>query len=184
MRPETVPSAVSAPSPTTSATARFVPIALLNAAYGSVAVALCWLVLPPGEWRMLGVSLAIASAVIPARVASGWLLLVLGAGQLFRGPSATDYRFFLLLAGLPLLHLLSSITRVLPWRGALEAAALGGMLKRFALLQCVAQPMSAGALLLLSGRTGTVPGLSLVSAVLVVVLAQLFARWDSDGASS
>lgn len=168
---------ISAASPASTdgpRTARFVPTAVIYVAYGAVAASLCALVLEAGVWRAVGLSLAVASTMVPTRVSAGWLLLVLGASQLLRMPSATDHRFYLLLAGLHLLHLLSGYLRLLPWRGHIEAAALTGVFRRYAVVQLFAQAGAAGALLLFAGKQGAVPGLSLMSAVLVVVLVGLF----------
>lgn len=169
----------SAASPAATAgprNARFVPIAVIYIAYGAVAASLCALVLDAGVWRTVGLSLAVASTMVPTRVSAGWLLLVLGASQLSRMPSATDHRFYLLLAGLHLLHVLSSYVRLLPWRGQIEAAALTGVFRRYAVVQLFTEAGAAGALLLFAGKQGAVPGLSLVSAVLVVLLVGLFYR--------
>lgn len=172
----TMNSAASSGETTGPRTARVVPIALLYVAYGAVAASLCALVLDAGVWRTVGLSLAVASTMVPTRVSAGWLLLVLGASQLLRIPSATDHRFYLLLAGLHLLHLLCSYMRLLPWRGQIEAAALSGVLARYAVVQLFVQTGAAGALLLFAGKQGAVPGLSLVSAVVMVLLVGLFYR--------
>lgn len=176
MTAETANSALSVSSVAMRASPRLLPIALLNVAYGGAAVCLCRLVLDAGVWHTVGLSVAVASATVPTRVSAGWLLLVLGASQLTRVPSATDHRIYLLLAGLHLLHLLSNLTRLLPWRGQIEAAALTGMLKRYAVVQLFAQAGAAGALRLFDGTQGSVPGLSLMSAVLVVLLVGLLYR--------
>lgn len=160
---------------------RLIPNALLVLAFCVVAIGTCAIVLKPGFWHAIGVGLAIASTFLPHRVPAGWLLLILGASQLARTPSATDPRFYVLLAGLHLLQLLSGFNQVLPWHGRIEAAALVRPFRRFALVQLFAQSGAGLALWLFGGSQRTVRGLSLVSATLLVLLVVLLARSAPTG---
>jgi hypothetical protein len=153
----------------------WVPTATLHLLFLAVAAGLSVLVLPAALWLAVGLALAVAGTFAPNRVPTWWLLLLLSASQLWRDPSATDIVYYLLLAGVHLLHVLGSLARLLPWSGRMQIAALAGPLKRFALVQMVVQPVALGALQAFGGEPGVVPWLSiLAAAALSVVAAVLF----------
>jgi hypothetical protein len=104
------------------------------------------------------------------------LLLVLGLSQVSREPSVTDLTFYLLLAGVHLLHVLGGLARVLPWAGRMQVGALVQPIQRFVLVQAVAQPAAVGALLAFDGGPGTIPGLSIVAAATVGAIAAVLVR--------
>jgi len=155
---------------------RSVPVATLHVAHVIIAAVLCVLVLEGPLWRAVGLALLLAGAFAPGRISPWWLLLALAASQLRRTPSATDPTFYLLLAGVHLLHVLASLTRLLPWRGRLEVRALVGPLWRFAMVQMVSQAVAVGALLAFRGERGAWPGLPIVAAGLLAVVALALGR--------
>lgn len=147
------------------------PTAALPLLFLSVAAALCLLVLSHPAFLALGLLLALLAVLAPSHVPSWWLLLLLGLSQFWREPSATDAVYYLLLAGLHLLHLLGSLARQLPWNGRIQVGVLAGPLRRYLLVQAVVQPVTASALVAFGSGPGGVAGLSLVAALLLCVLA-------------
>jgi hypothetical protein len=154
----------------------WVPAATLHVAFVAVAAGLCLLVFGSRLWLTIGLVLAVAAMVVPHLVSPWWLVFILGVDQVWRTPSATDGVFYALLAGVHLLHLLGGLTVLLPWDARIQVAALAGPLRRFVLVQAVAQPVAYGALVAFSTRGGTVPGLSILSAALLGVVAAVLAH--------
>jgi hypothetical protein len=155
---------------------RWVPTAVLHGLVLAVAAALCLLVLDPPLWRAIGLTLAVVGTVVPQRVPLWWLLLLLGLSQLGRQPSVTDVTFYLLLAGVHLLFVLGGLARLLPWEGRMQVGVLVRPMRRFVVVQAVVQPVAVGALLAFGGGPGTVPGLSIVAAVVLGVVAVVLVR--------
>lgn len=153
----------------------WVPIAMLHVLFFAVAAGLCLLVLMP---LYLGVGLVLAAAVtlVPDRVPVWCLLIALALSQVWREPSATDITFYLLLAGVHLLHMLGGLTRVLPWVGRIQVRALVGPFQRFAVVQGVAQAVALSGLLAFGGGPGKVPGLSILAAGALGVVVALLVR--------
>lgn len=162
--------------PVEPAIGRSVPTALLPAAYLAVAAALSLLMLDVPVWRAVAMLLAVGRIAVPSVIAPWWPLLAFGVSQLWREPSATDPRFYLLLGGIHLLHVLGSLASVLPWHGRMQVVALVRPLRRFVLVQALVQPVAVTALLLFGRERGTVTGLSVLSAVLVGMVAAVLAR--------
>jgi hypothetical protein len=160
------------------------PAVVLRGAFLLVAFMLCALVLP-GGWRVAGVLCAIGATVAPQLVAPWWLLLLLGAGQLWRTPSPLDLGYHALVAGLPLLHGLSGISALLARDARVQMAALSRPIWRYGTIQLVMQPASAAALWGFAGRPGSVAGLSLVSALLLTGIgAALVREWHGSAPSA
>lgn len=160
----------------TPAIGRWVPTATVHLATLAVAAGLSLLVFPSPFWRGIGLLLAVASTLVPNLVLRWALPLLLGMSQFWRTPSATDGVFYLLLAGVHLLHVLGSLATLLPWHGRVQLAPFVRPLQRYLLIQVVAQAVAVGALLTFGGRRGTVPGLSVLAAALLCVVAAVLAR--------
>ena len=155
---------------------RWVPTATVHLAYFAVAAALCVLVLGRPFYLGVGLLLAVSGTLVPQRVPSWWLLLVLGVSQLWREPSRTDVSFYVLLAGVHLLHLLGGLARLVPWRGRMQVTAFISPVRRYLLVQLFAQATAVGTLAAFGDAHGTVPGLSIVAAALLGLVALMFAR--------
>lgn len=154
----------------------WVPTATLRLLFLAVASGLCLLVLDSPFWTTIALTLAVAGTIAPNLVPTWWLVLLLGLSQLWREPSVTDFAYYALLAGVHLLHVLGGLARLLPWGGRLQVGALTLPLRRFVIVQAVAQPAAAGALFAFSGVRGTVAGLSIVAALMLAIVAVVFAR--------
>lgn len=153
-----------------------VPTATVHLAYLVVAAALCALVIEAPFWLAIGLLLACAGTFVPNLVHKGCVILVLGLSQLWREPSATDVVFYVLLAGVHLLYTIGSLARELPWQGRMQTRALMRPLQRFVLVQSVVQIVAVSTLITFGDRRGTVPGLSIVAAAVLGVVAIVLGR--------
>ena len=149
----------------------WLPTAALRVAFAVVAAVLCALVLAPPFWRAVGLALAVGGLLAPTRVPAWWLVLLFALGQLGRDPVMWDVTFHLLLAGVPLLHLLGSLAREAPWVGRLQVAVLARPLRRWLTVQLGVQPVAVVAFGLLPAGAGTVSGLPVLAAVALGVVA-------------
>jgi hypothetical protein len=154
----------------------WVPTATLHVLFFTVAAGLCVLVLASPFWITVGLLLASAVTLAPNRVPTWWLLLMLALSQVWRDPSVTDHAFYLLLAGVHLLHLLGGLTRLLPWTARMQVGALVRPLQRFVMVQAAAQVVAVSALLVFDGGPGTVRGLSILAAGALCGMAVVFVR--------
>lgn len=159
----------------TAAIGAWVPTVTVRAATAVVSSGLCLLVLPTPFWRGMGILLTASSFLFPSVVPTWTVILLLCVNQIGRRSGASDATFYVLLAGVHLLHLLTSLARVLPNRGRLQLAALGRPLTRFVLLQVAVQAIAVLALLLFRNGSGTIRGLPIVSAIALGVVAVVLA---------
>lgn len=154
---------------------RSIPTAVLPLSAIGVAAGLCVIALKSPLWLGIGLLLAVISPFFSTHLAAGSLVLLLGVSQLWRTPHVSDPRFYVLLAGLHLLYVLGSFARVMPWAGRIELAALVGPAKRYAMLQAISQGIAVVALSLLDETVARISGLSTLAALLLSLLALLFA---------
>jgi len=128
-------------------------------------------------WLTLGVLIAGAAAFRPDYM-FGWVLIVfLAVGQLHHHPDLS-WQFLVLLAGLHLLHVISTLALELPWRSWVESVVFAAPLRRFLAIQVPTQLLAVVALLLLapshSGhRPLTIAEFSVIGAVALAGLALL-----------
>lgn len=164
------------PRPSTPAIGLWIPSAVLHLGFFALAAGLCFLMLPAPLWLAAGIGLAAAATLVPSIVPAWWFLLALSLSQFWREPSATDITFYLLLAGVHLLHLISGLTRLVSWGGRIQLAALVRPFQRFLVVQAAAQTVAVGALFALSSAPGVVPGLSILAALVLGALILVFSR--------
>jgi hypothetical protein len=153
-----------------------VPTATLHLLWFAVGAGLCLLVLESPLWLAIGLLLAITGMLVPHLVPTWWLMLLLGLSPLGRAPSVSDVTFSALLAGVHLLHVIGSLTRLLPWDGRMQVVALTPSLKRFVLVQAVVQPVAVAALFAFGGKSGTVPWLPILAAAVLGIAVAVLAR--------
>ncbi len=154
----------------------WVPTATVHLAILVVAAGLSLLAFTSPFGRGIGLILAVVGTLVPNAVSRWALPLLLGVSQYWRTPSVTDGVFYLLLAGVHLLHVLIGLAGVLPWHGRMHLAAFVRPLQRYVLVQVCAQAVAVGALLTFSGGRGAVPGLSILAAVVLGVVTLVLAR--------
>lgn len=159
----------------TAAIGAWVPTVTVRAATAVVSSGLCLLVLPTPFWRGMGILLTASSLLFPSVVPTWTVILLLCVNQIGRQSSASDATFYVLLAGVHLLHLLTSLARVLPDSGRLQLAALRRPLTRFVLIQAVVQTTAALTMLLFRNGPGTIRGLSIGSALALGAIAVVLA---------
>jgi hypothetical protein len=148
-----------------------IPTATVPLLFLTVAAGLCLLMLPSPSLVALGLLLALLGTLASNQVSTWLLLLMLGLSQLWRDPLATDVGYYLLLAGLHLLYVLSGLARLLPWDARMQVGTFARPLRRYVLVQAVVQPVAAGALIAFGGGPGGVTGMSMVAALLLCVIA-------------
>lgn len=154
----------------------WVPTATLHLVFLGVAAGLCLLVLKDPFWLGAGLLLAFAGTFASNVVPKWCVLLLLGLSQFWREPLVTDVVFYLLLAGVHLLHVIGGLSRQMPWRGRMQRGALVRPFQQFVFVQVVVQAVAVGALLAFGGGRGTVPGLSIFSAAVLGVVAVVLVR--------
>jgi hypothetical protein len=168
----------------------WVPALAIRAAFVLLSVDLSTTVFSYGLWITLGIMLT-AIAVGAPKLLAPWVLIVFyGGSLLWRAPSATDWRFFVLLAGLHLMHVLGSQMLVLPWRSRVQLRVAGAVLLRFAIIQVPCQAVSWAALTLFAPRglvSISVPVVGVLGIVglvaLVLVLVGPMVRRSTSGAA-
>lgn len=152
-----------------------VPGWALRVAVVGVGVALSVSQLPLGLWFGFGLTLAVLAGFFPRLPAAWGLIILLSAGVLWRQPSPLDLHFYLLLAGVHLLHLLASFALVMPVRARLQLRGFALPLRRYLLIQVPVQLGAGLALFVFSPRIGhvadAIPAAAAVGAVSLVVLA-------------
>lgn len=158
----------------------WVPTATVHLVFLAVAAGLCLLVLEPPFWLGFGLLLAVTGTFVPNLVPRWWVIIMLALSQFWREPSATDVAFYVLLAGVHLLHVIGSLSREMPWHGRMQTIAFVRPLQRFMLVQAVVQAVAVGVLLAFGASRGTVPGLSILAAALLGLVAVVLGRGLRD----
>jgi len=157
-----------------------VPAATPRIVLAVVAAVLCATQLTFGLWFVVAVILAVLSLIVPRLLTAWAFVLVVGLSMLFREPSVTDWRPYLLLAGVHLVHLYAAQCVVTPVRGRVQLRVLLRPLRAFLIVQVPSQFVLALVLWLhrpdAVGWSGNaVPLLAAVGALALVVLTLLFA---------
>lgn len=116
-----------------------IPSATVHIGVGAVAVLLSMATVTVPFWLIVALALAVAAAAAP-RLHMAWALMVLLAfAQLSHPPLLTDWRPYVLMAGLHLLHVLASMSLAVPLRGRIALSVLGRTLRRYLVIQLLAQ---------------------------------------------
>ncbi|MGQ7295576.1 hypothetical protein [Quadrisphaera sp. KR29] len=151
-----------------------VPALVLRLVAGAVAAVLVAGAIP-GSWQ-LAVAVGAVVALRPSPPVVVALVLVLAGAQVLQPLLPVQPRFFALLAGLHLLHVLTALARVLPARARVQLAAVRRPLARWAAVQAGTQVVALAVLVALPGPdgglvTGPVPVLGVVGAVVLLATA-------------
>lgn len=155
-----------------------VPGWMLRGILAAVGIVLCLVQLPlgtDGVWAWVGIAITGIAVVFPTTPAAWLLMLMLGISVLSRVPSPADPRIYLLIAGIHLLHLIASYTRVVPVRGWIQVRALVSPLRRYLLVQLPAQAVALLTLAVFAPKIGehrvAIPALGIVAGIALVGLA-------------
>lgn len=144
-----------------------IPAAVLRACL-PVAAAFAALLLPVLGWQIGVVGAAVVGMLFP-QTFGGWLSIAgVAIGLLLAEPSIWQTMVAVLLVHL--LHVLSSLLLLLPWRGVVVLSALRPTLRRLLVVQAIAQPVTL-AVMLVHASGATVAGAALVGAAAFAVFA-------------
>lgn len=173
-----------APPPDLPAAEARIPALAVRIALVLVGALLALLVYGTSGWLVLGILLALLAAWQPDYLLAWVLIVFLALGQL-NHRATLSWQLLVLLAGVQLLHLLASLTLMLPWRAWVQPAVLITPLLRFIAIQIPVQLVAVLALLLLAPnahghRPLTIPEFTLVGAAALAGLAVLLLRRRSD----
>ncbi|MDL9981570.1 hypothetical protein [Microbacterium candidum] len=113
----------------------------------SVVLALSAFALMAPPYAIIAVALAVVGALVPGWLGTWGCAMVIGFAQLSRPEDAADWRPYVTLAVVHLLHVLGALSIVVPWRSVLEARALRRPLLRWLAIQVPAQAALAAVLL-------------------------------------
>ncbi|GAA1524387.1 hypothetical protein HD600_000039 [Microbacterium ginsengiterrae] len=139
-----------------------------------IVATLAALLLPVLGWQIAVIVAAVIGMLFPQTFA-GWLAIAcLAVGLLLVEPE--PWQSMLAVLAVHLLHVLSCVLPAVPWRGPVVLAALRPTLRRFVVVQLVAQPMTFAALWLHALDTTAVPAAALVGAAALAVFAIFLVR--------
>lgn len=148
--------------------ARFAPYWIRVAALLPV---VAWgFVQPDTIMRWLCVVALVVGAVFPDTFLT-WVGICVGAINVLFG-EPTIISTMVAVFAVHLLTVITSLALVLPWRGVMTVRAIAPTLRKFAIVQVVAQPLAVGAALLGGQRIGDgLPWMTLVAGLVIVALA-------------
>lgn len=141
----------------------------------------CTAVVSPLEvgWVIAGV-ISLALLVRPGGSAPAWFAVFLGVALALSPRAPLSARDFLLLAGIPAQVLLAAQLGWVPWRAKVELAVLAGPLRRYLVLQLVAQPVAVLAALLATDNLA-VAAVPLLAVLVLAVVAWATVRGLAPG---
>lgn len=137
-----------------------------------VTAALAALLIPVIGWQFAIVGLALVGMLLPQSL-GGWLSIgCLAIGMLLAEPGT--WQAMLAVFAVHMLHVLSSLLPVIPWRGRVVIVALWPTLRRLILVQLIAQPATFIVMLVHESGTTAIGGAALVGAAALAVFAVAF----------
>ncbi len=124
-------------------------------------------------WRIAGLLFAVLGMLFPQTL-GGWLSIgCLAVGMLLGEPDVAVTMLMVLFVHL--MHVLSALLPVVPWRGRVVLSALRPTLRRLLLGQLVIQPVTLGVMLVQQAGGTAIGGAVLLGAAAVVGIVALFA---------
>jgi hypothetical protein len=131
-------------------------------------------------WLVIGIPLSVLAARSPDYLLAWVLIVFLALGELGRH-ATLSWQLLVLVAGLHLIHVLASLTLVLPARTWVRPATFRRALRRFIAIQIPAQAVAVVAMLTLAPnahghRPVTVREFGVVGAVAIAGLTMLLLR--------
>lgn len=134
-----------------------------------IAAALAALLVPVIGWQLAAIGFAVLGMLFPQTFA-GWLSIAcLAIGLLIAEPGVWQTMVAMLLVHV--IHVLSSVLPVLPWRGAVVVTALWPTTRRLLTVQAIAQPVTLGVMLVQAFGVGMVNGAVLAGAAAFAAFA-------------
>jgi hypothetical protein len=148
-----------------------VPLVALRATIAVLGAALS-LVELQGFWLVVGFILSAGAALAP-RFLSAWLLiLVLGVSIFWQTPSPENWRFYIVLAGIHLVHVLAAQALSVPVTAWLQLRVLVRPLRRYVVIQVISQALAVLVLVVTAGAHNiSLPVLGILGAVALIAIA-------------
>lgn len=145
---------------------------VLHALLPVTAAVAALLLVPVPVWQLAVVGTALLGTLFPQTL-GGWLSIAcLAVGMLLGTPSMWSAAAAVLLVHL--MHVLSSLLPVVPWRGRVLVRALRPTLRRLLVVQLIAQPVTLIVMLVRLSDGAAVQGAVLAGAAAVTGFACLF----------
>lgn len=152
-----------------------VPTLVMRCALAVLAGALCWALAPSGFWFAVCLAVGVTAALVPRTHAAWIFAFAIGLTALAHTPDPADWRPYVTLAGIHLVHLFGAMTVVTPARSSLQLATLVRPALGFLVIQVPSQALLAIALALTAAQRGgaiiQIGMLAPVAAGAVLVLA-------------
>jgi hypothetical protein len=172
---------MTATAPATDGPARFRPevgrsvrASVIRLAIAAVCVGLSFAIIGLQPLLAVALFLSLAALVFPKTPAAWALAILLAAFSLGAFGAAPSWKFFVVLAGAHLLHVIGMTLAWLPVGGPVQLRVIGRLLRPYLIIQVPAQLLSLLVLTVLSGRPVvsalTSPVFGVVAAVGFVLL--------------
>lgn len=135
--------------------------------------------IPVLGWQVAAVAAAVLGVILP-QTFGGWIAIgCFAVGMLMNEPSI--WRAMLAVLVVHVVHVVSSLLLVTPWRGRVVLAALRPTSRRLLLVQLVAQPLTLLVMRLFLSGDVTVEGAAIAGAVALAAITVLFLRQVKRG---
>jgi hypothetical protein len=167
---------------------RTIPVSLMRLIMAVVMAILCFAIVGLHPYVAVALFLVVAAIVFPQTPAAWILAVLLAVFALGSFNSAPRWQFFVVLAGAHALHEFGMILGWLPGSGGVQLRILGRILRRYLIIQILAQVVSLVVLTLLAGKSvvaaltspvfGVVAGMGLLLMVALVLVPLLRAKPD------
>lgn len=181
-------SETAADTPTVNSLPRVgitVPGWSFSAAFCVVSAASCFALVSNVGWLIAGLVATALALLFPRAMLTWFIILFLGASLFWQQPDASNWRFYLLLACVHLLHVLGTLRSWVPRTARVQLVVLDALARRFLIIQLPVQVASVVVLMLWSGANaghavsapavGVVAGAAL-AALTVILMVPMFRR--------
>lgn len=157
-----------------------IPGAVLHVLLPAIAAVTAWLLVPVLGWQVAAVSTALIGMLLPQTLGGWFSIACLAVGMLLSETSIWLVSLAVLLVHI--IHVLSALLPVVPWRGRVVIAALWPTLRRLFVVQLIAQPITIGVMLVWTSTDTVIGGAALIGAAGLVGFSILFlqrvGRWS------
>jgi hypothetical protein len=130
------------------------------------------LLVPVIGWQIAVVVAAVLGVVLPQSFGGWFSIAGVAVGMLMNDPSV--WRAMVAVLAVHIIHVISSLLLVTPWRSRVVLAALWPSLRRVLLIQLVAQPLTLLVMLAFLSGEVTVTGAAIIGAGALASFAVLF----------
>lgn len=153
-------------------TGAFVAAIVLRIVFIVFVTLVALLLVPVIGWQVAVVVTAILGVVVPQSF-GGWISIICVAiGMLMDEPSV--WRAMIAVLAVHVMHVVSSLLLVIPWRSRVLFTALLPSLRRLLLVQVAAQPLTLLVMLAFGADGVRIPGAALIGASALAVFVVVF----------